>query len=856
MDEDFDEKFRSAIEAGERNLHAKALLNNWCAHAEVSRFGGIGMIEASTGLPIGNIGVQCKFSKANSSYSWLLEDSIYDFYQNNCKSCEKRIPVNFPNILDFIIPREKALEERQREIDNEIKQRKKRQEERKEQRALLRFELSHEESFVLDLLDLLDQEEVKHDDPRLEELANLAPEIFTRKVIDHLLSSIFTEQLPYSIHAARALLKAPLEPNEKLHVALFLLKNYQEEQLIVDVILSNQDRLKEEEFSKVLHHFTSMAVEDPPSIHFGYGKKREINAKPIRQLAELRKEDIESEIDHLIKDNNPRKKQAAVKILLALENDTLLLKNSRSVISTLLRRNRLLSEERKESSVLYYFRMCALQLLKNLPHQTDILIQEYLADNNDTVKTEAASIYHNVLNSRYLEKSDIGEAHKIAFNRLLWMALNHPEDSMSEAIQFFRYCNEDFQQLAADKFSDLIGAATILSQKYEDLDAKKLIDVPENFYEKLDQQNKKNSVHNLQGFLIKWAALAAKSRGIEGLNEFLTFYRNIPSTQDDMRGNMITHISELLTGIESLQIVLADWYSALMDESALVRARAVEAWANVPYKLIQNFPHLFFEAFSILLMDQYVIVHKAAARVLRGKSFPEDKRYLIKDKLLNLILHYAQNDKDGDFLVDCIDVYGSLCLSLEEMEGQWGEILSNILLKLEGDALYKATNQLSARFRRAPDFLKVVFKSIQSEYTRGISIDRCLSSILQASKRELSNCAQEIKNALIELKPFSKENFIEALVYITALHKSGKYTEACACTEELLLSIPVEDRNKQWRLQINLILTALKVEKLIHSDTQFSELLEQWHNLLLELEKEYEERTKLSNFSPSIFFKS
>ena len=124
-----------------------------------------------------------------------------------------------------------------------------------------------------------------------------------------------------------------------------------------------------------------------------------------------------------------------------------------------------------------------------------------------------------------------------------------------------------------------------------------------------------------------------------------------------MRGNMITHISELLTGIESLQIVLADWYSALMDESALVRARAVEAWENVPYKLIQNFPNLFFEAFSILLTDQYVIVHKAAARILMRRSFPEDKRYLIRDKLLNLILHYAQNGKDGDFLVDCIEPY-------------------------------------------------------------------------------------------------------------------------------------------------------------------------------------------------------
>ena len=372
----------------------------------------------------------------------------------------------------------------------------------------------------MDLLDTLDQDEVEYDDPRLEELANLAPEIFTENIITHLLNSIFTEQLPYSIHAARALLKADLEPNEKLRVALFLLKNSQEGQLIVDIILSNQDRLVGDEFSKVLHRFTSMAIEDPPSMHFGYGKEKEINIQPIRRLAEERAIDIESEIEHLIKDSNPFKKQAAVKLLLALDNDKLLLKYSRSVISTLLRRHALLPKERKDSTVLYYFRKCALDLLIKFPQHTDTLIQEYLADNNDIVRNESASIYHNILSSRFNQKLEIGESHRIAFNRLLWSAVNHPEDSMSDAIQFFSYCNEDFQQLAVDKFNDLIGAATILSQKYEDLDAKKIIDVPQNFYEKLDQQNKKSSVHNLQGFLIKWAALGAKSRGIEGLNEF------------------------------------------------------------------------------------------------------------------------------------------------------------------------------------------------------------------------------------------------------------------------------------------------------------------------------------------------
>ena len=142
----------------------------------------------------------------------LTKSGTYTPYEHDSES------ISYLEVYRLSEDEEKEIEERQRQIDNEIEQRKKRQEERKEERALLRFELSHEESFVLDLLDILDQEEVKYDAPRLEELANLAPEIFTRNVIDHLLNSIFTEQLPYSIHAARALLKAALEPNEKAMV--------------------------------------------------------------------------------------------------------------------------------------------------------------------------------------------------------------------------------------------------------------------------------------------------------------------------------------------------------------------------------------------------------------------------------------------------------------------------------------------------------------------------------------------------------------------------------------------------------------------------------------------------------------
>ena len=62
--DDFEEKrrFEEAIKAGQSNLLALNLLNNWCTHAEFIRTGGVGFIEAQMGLPIGHMGVQGKIA--------------------------------------------------------------------------------------------------------------------------------------------------------------------------------------------------------------------------------------------------------------------------------------------------------------------------------------------------------------------------------------------------------------------------------------------------------------------------------------------------------------------------------------------------------------------------------------------------------------------------------------------------------------------------------------------------------------------------------------------------------------------------------------------------------------------------
>ncbi len=831
--EDFEESYRNAIEAGQRNLETQTLLSNWCFHAEFVRTPGRGLIEAQTGLPIGHMGVQCKHSKSNSMYCWLLEDAVYNFYQNNCKSCEKRVPVGFPNILSIVDPREREAENRRQEREEEKKVRKDKQAYRRQDRARLRSELSLEETFVLDLLDDLDQENIAGDDPRLEELAALAPETFTKNIVSHLMPAVLNERLPYSIPVAKALLRASLEPEERLSVAVCLVTNGEMSSEAIEVILSEPERLKHADLIQILDHFVFVALGPPPGIHFGDEETVSLDATPILSLFQKKNNEICLEVDSLIGEGSPEKIGAAVEIILAVNDDKLFFAHANSIFSKLMRRRTFLPRERRDSSVLYYLREAASRCLNLFPETADKIIQSFLADKDDTGRDEAYRIYTSVLSPYFQRKMQINEAQRLAFKRLLWAAVEHPDSGIDHAVQFFMQARDEFAELAANFFAELIGAAATLTEKYEQVDKETYLELADNMLSQVERSSKRSAISTLQKALVEWAAVGAKYKGNEGIEHFLELYRKLPENQTQMRGSMIVHFSKLLTGVESLTIILPDWYRALLDVDTLIRARAVQAWEDVPYSLEKHFPDLFLEAFSLLLKDPYVIVHQSVVHSLRRRSFPEKKRGLIKQGLWNLIFVYFKESNSEDFIVDCIETFLFLCLS---DEGKQKDLLLEILLTLDGSALYHAVDRLHYNFRGVPGFAKVALKSIQDDYTRSISTDDCASAILSAPCEELLYCTEEILKAFDALQPFRKNDFVEALLYAAALGKAGNHEAVSACFKKMLASISVEKRNEQWRVAVALVALASEIEHAIGSGDPFDLLIERWGNLLADLE--------------------
>jgi len=101
-----DRDIEHAIRDGERNRDAKRLIHNWCRHASVQKFGGTGLIEMETGLPIGHHAMVCDFAPASGMATWLLEESAVRFHDANCVGCPHRVPVGLPNLAILVAQRD------------------------------------------------------------------------------------------------------------------------------------------------------------------------------------------------------------------------------------------------------------------------------------------------------------------------------------------------------------------------------------------------------------------------------------------------------------------------------------------------------------------------------------------------------------------------------------------------------------------------------------------------------------------------------------------------------------------------------------------------------------------------------
>ena len=106
------------------------------------------------------------------------------------------------------------------------------------------------------------------------------------------------------------------------------------------------------------------------------------------------------------------------------------------------------------------------------------------------------------------------------------------------------------------------------------------------------------------------------------LRDIGKFLDAIPEDRELLRGLAVEHLVELAEDVEGLALYLPHLYRARVGSSAFERAGAASAIGELRQDALEDVPLLVFESFVPLLLDSYVTVHKAAARALTSRFFP------------------------------------------------------------------------------------------------------------------------------------------------------------------------------------------------------------------------------------------
>lgn len=343
----------------------------------------------------------------------------------------------------------------------------------------------------------------------------------------------------------------------------------------------------------------------------------------------------------------------------------------------------------------------------------------------------------------------------------------------------------------------------------------------------MERSNLRSAAYDVIENYLEAAAKASKTAKARA--EYVAAIQAIPEERAMLRGLAAKSAMKMASSIEGLRAVLPTLYSQLVGASVLGRAYAATALSEIPSRVRQNLPALVYEAFCVLLQDQFIAVHKSAVRALRRISLPEDLRQRAALALFQLVSAYADGD-DQPFLVDCIVELARLAEHLPQPE-KVRELLCHAALKAEPIYVQSEIRSLRNRLKDSDDFPLLVAHVLPAHagsLNGGDDEARLIKAMSPTG-------VLKHKTRLVEVaKQLAEPSMWLSTLIADSLHRSGARGEAVDLLEELKTSFEATIKDRQRALFVSFPLLAYRMEEALgQGDTDtWVAVAEEWQALV------------------------
>lgn len=713
-----DRDIRQTVQIGEQNQAVKELIHNWCSYARVEKHGGIGLIEAQTGLPIGHHAMACDHAPHGGMYTWHLADAALDFHDQNCATCKVRNAVRLPNLSKLVGERDRRREAHQKSADEAQQSAEAAQERRRATRDALRAKLPVTSRTIIDQMEELD----KQGDDKLRDTligtVRLAPEIVVPELVEYCFQLVEAQE-PWFLDVGLTILKdLKAYPKRLVRGAMKSLSRHRAIDVSFSIVVAHPGEIDP---SQILAAFSSLAVwASPPYIPFSGA---EVAPKPDALLcvSKAHASATRSAIKQFLDSRNPdsiREAAAAIGVIHS-QDPGIALHFLRDVLALLVRSEHLIHftnhQSRSEEAELFgdLREIVALALLSN-PDETDALVQSFLGPAKEESGREVVKAYEDIFRQRHRQpEAPEVPGHTLALKRLINTACtSNDTDTLFTIMDLGRGpMPEGLGPLFRREMSFLLGSSALMQQRIEKFEAD--MKVAKDFLESGDLDNKISAIRQTQEGLIRWIAEVAAADP-EARTEYLQLLKGVPEDALTLRAALIKSMSRMMTSVEGMNAVLPHLYTAIVGNSTLLRRASLTSLKSLDSVRSADLPRLVHEAVVASLGDPYVIVHKAAAELLSTFEVMAEFDTEVSNRLLMLIAAYAKKPDDTEFAIDILYRYTKKYSSDQDIADFMGPLTLGVLPKMNQNDLAQRMGWIDKRVRDLPGFAKVLLNLYRS----------------------------------------------------------------------------------------------------------------------------------------------
>jgi hypothetical protein len=740
-----DDEIQKAIRIGETNKEVIQLAHNWCGHLGVEIRGGVGLVEAETGLPIGMRSFKCPYASAQGFAGMDLRSIVLDFYDRNCVGCKQRLPIRLPNLSGLVAERDTA-QRRAKELAHSEKVR---QLAKLDARAARREQLSAHcapaQSGLFELIDRLDREPNEETKRVLLETAAAVPSKFDRAVQDALFDLLDTGRHLSTAAALEVLLKIEADSARVCDAALKLLASGHHSRLAGQAVqkgLSTQhDHLITDALVGIIHFAMSSHgflggrhdVGDPLPLLRAY------DLFPSKVLISLREQLRRPEKQFRIEACN------AILLIMQINPDF-----ATQIADEIARSVGLPDDIYGESGSSAHWAARALaQALLYRPEAIDELIQQQLSFADEEKADALLDVYHQVLRRDDLDNPDDHDkaGHAIAYSRLVELVTRNTEThTLRKVLHFLQHVAADFPELLARHAETLLGGAALIAEELEQpqvagssLSLKPdMLKVMENASRRLTLNSALTALGSLLGLA---ASRAPNSFGALTINMF----EDLGEQHARLKAVLVKCFEKMAACNASLAMTIPPLYKAMTDQASLVRSSAANACAALSHYSPEDLPDLLYETFLLLLSDPYVIVHQAAVEALRTFRLPAKLAARVPQLLTMLIGTYRNSRSDDRFLSSCINRLLAMSKKDFTLPVEVHKVIIKLVAEIDPDAAMEVVKHQGRTLRGSPGYTALIVKLMTASELSEYSITDLIEELYASSPSEIRAEAEKLR---------------------------------------------------------------------------------------------------------------